>query len=178
MSPGDYFSAIGSYIKNISSYEVFIGNLLLPLPPKRLEVTMNNEDRKAVLIEGGEINILRDPALTEVNFETVIPQGDHVTQGGLMQKVRSTTSKIMDTHTLTRISNTITNQQKFSTSAELIINYFENLRKLKCVVPFIVYRSFPNIPINSNLYVGQSIQLADTARYTTNIQVTLDVLRF
>ena len=56
-------------------YHFFIGELELPYAPSELTVTVGSNNKTVELINGREINILKDPKLTEIEFEVELPRG-------------------------------------------------------------------------------------------------------
>ncbi len=46
---------------------------MLPVPPPKMEVKINNKNKTISLINEGEINIIKTPGLTEINFEVLMP---------------------------------------------------------------------------------------------------------
>ena len=57
-----------------SGYDFYLGRCLLPVTPSKLTVQINNANETVTLIDEGEINILRQAGLTEIEFECAIPQ--------------------------------------------------------------------------------------------------------
>ena len=57
-----------------SGYDFYLGRCLLPVTPSKLTVQINNANETVTLIDEGEINILRQAGLTEIEFECTIPQ--------------------------------------------------------------------------------------------------------
>ena len=55
-------------------YDFYLDKILLPIAPPSLEVSINNKNRTLVLIDDGEINILKKPGLKDINFTCLIPQ--------------------------------------------------------------------------------------------------------
>ncbi|MCI8788300.1 MAG: LysM peptidoglycan-binding domain-containing protein [Lachnospiraceae bacterium] len=55
-------------------YEFFLGKCLLPVAPSKLEIKINNANKTLALINEGEINILKKPGLTDIEFTCGIPQ--------------------------------------------------------------------------------------------------------
>lgn len=55
-------------------YQFYLDNMLLPIAPETLDITTGNQNEKAVLINDGEINILKKPGLSTIEFEALIPQ--------------------------------------------------------------------------------------------------------
>lgn len=54
-------------------YYFFINDKILPVPPPKLEVKINNKNKTVNLINEGEINIIKTPGLTEISFEVMMP---------------------------------------------------------------------------------------------------------
>lgn len=56
-------------------YHFFIGDLELPYAPSKLKVTIGSNNKTVSLINGNEINLLKNPKLTEIAFEVELPRG-------------------------------------------------------------------------------------------------------
>lgn len=56
-------------------YHFFIGDLELPYAPSELKVTIGSNNETVSLIDGNEINILKNPKLTEIEFDCELPRG-------------------------------------------------------------------------------------------------------
>ena len=56
-------------------YHFFIDDLELPYAPSELTVTIGSNNKTVSLINGNEINILKNPKLTEIEFEIELPRG-------------------------------------------------------------------------------------------------------
>lgn len=56
-------------------YHFFIGDLELPYAPSELTVTIGSNNETVALITGNEINILKNPKLTEIEFDVELPRG-------------------------------------------------------------------------------------------------------
>lgn len=54
-------------------YEFYLDKMLLPITPAKLEMSIKNKNKTLVLINEGEINILKTAGLTEVSFTADIP---------------------------------------------------------------------------------------------------------
>ncbi len=54
-------------------YYCFLGTMQLPQAPGSIDTTINNKNETVSLINGGDINILKKPGLTELNFEVFVP---------------------------------------------------------------------------------------------------------
>lgn len=55
-------------------YEIFLDKIRLPVAPAKLELRIKNRNETVTLIEGTEVNLLKDPGLTEIEFECLLPQ--------------------------------------------------------------------------------------------------------
>lgn len=56
-------------------YHFFVGDLELPFAPSELKVTIGSNNQTVELINGNEINILKNPKLTEIEFDCELPRG-------------------------------------------------------------------------------------------------------
>lgn len=59
------------------SYYFFMGKMQLPIPPAKLQLKINNKNKTLNLINDGEVNILKTPGLSEVNFEVLLPNSQY-----------------------------------------------------------------------------------------------------
>lgn len=56
------------------AYHFYLGKTMFPLPPGKLSTKIKNNNQTLELINQGEINILKTAGLTEISFETELPQ--------------------------------------------------------------------------------------------------------
>lgn len=61
-----------------SDYEFYIGNMLLPVSPEKLTVKIKNGNKTYNLMNEGEINVLKKPGLTEIEFEVLLPNREYL----------------------------------------------------------------------------------------------------
>lgn len=54
-------------------YYVFLDKLLLPVTPASLAMRINGQNKTVNLINDGEISIIKQPGLTDISFEFMIP---------------------------------------------------------------------------------------------------------
>lgn len=54
-------------------YRVLLDGIQLPVTPSKMSLKINSNNKVLELIDEGEINFLRTPGLSEVNFECLIP---------------------------------------------------------------------------------------------------------
>lgn len=57
-----------------SGYDFYLNKCLLPVAPEKLQIKINNANETITLINEGEINLLKTPKLTDIEFECLIPQ--------------------------------------------------------------------------------------------------------
>ncbi len=99
-----------------NGYAFYLDKCLLPVPPSKLEVKINNGNKSMKLINEGEINILKKAELTDIEFTCGIPQVEYpfaVYKEGFKR-------------------------------AEYFLDYFEVLKNSRKPFQFIVCRSLPD----------------------------------
>ena len=105
-----------------SGYDFYLGKCLLPVTPQKLQIKINNANKTITLIDEGQVNILKTAALTDIEFECVIPQVQYpfaVYKSGFQ-------------------------------GASTFLDYFEELKTSKKPFQFIVTRTKPNgVPLHS-----------------------------
>ena len=57
-----------------AGYDFYLGRVLLPVPPEKLQIKINGSNKTITLMNDGEINILKNAGLTDIEFEVDIPQ--------------------------------------------------------------------------------------------------------
>ena len=98
------------------AYYFYLGNVLLPIPPKKIELKISNQNKTYDLMNYSEINVLKNPGLTSIEFEVLLP---NVKYPFAMYK------------------NNFQN-------AKYYLGVLENLKVNKSAFQFIVIRKFPN----------------------------------
>ena len=98
------------------AYYFYLGNVLLPIPPKKLELKISNQNKTYDLMNYSEINVLKNPGLSSIEFEVLLP---NVKYPFAMYK------------------NDFQN-------AKYYLGILENLKVNKSAFQFIVIRKFPN----------------------------------
>ena len=97
-------------------YYFYMGSVLLPVAPDSFSLKVGNANKTLTLINEGEINILRDAKLTDLDFKVLIPAVEYSFakyEGGFKP-------------------------QKY------FLTHFENLKQSKKPFQFIVSRKLPN----------------------------------
>lgn len=54
-------------------YNVYLGEMLLPVSPEKIKTKIKEDNKTVTLISGTVINFLREPGLTEIAFDCLIP---------------------------------------------------------------------------------------------------------
>ena len=54
-------------------YYFYMGSVLLPIAPEKLTLKIKNQNKTITLINEGEVNLLKDAGLTDVEFDALIP---------------------------------------------------------------------------------------------------------
>lgn len=56
------------------AYIFYLDGVQLPVAPSKLQTQIKNNNKTINLINEGDVNILKEPGLTEISFEALIPQ--------------------------------------------------------------------------------------------------------
>lgn len=59
------------------AYEIYINNMLLPLPPEKIPIKYKGQNKTVNLINGEEINLIKTYGLAEISIDIIIPQMDY-----------------------------------------------------------------------------------------------------
>lgn len=59
------------------AYHFYLGNMLLPIAPEKFTLKINNANQTYTLINEGEINVLKTPGLTDIEFDMRIPNVEY-----------------------------------------------------------------------------------------------------
>ena len=58
-------------------YNVYLGNMLCPVAPEKIQLKVSNKNKTMVLMNGGEINIIKDAGLSEISFSLLLPNSQY-----------------------------------------------------------------------------------------------------
>lgn len=58
-------------------YQVFLGMVLLPVAPSKIETIINSRTQTIELIDGNEVSILKSAGLTQIQFDFMIPSQNY-----------------------------------------------------------------------------------------------------
>ena len=54
-------------------YSIYLDKVLLPIAPKSIKIGFSSQNKTLNLINDGEINILKDPGLLDIEFDAMLP---------------------------------------------------------------------------------------------------------
>lgn len=133
------------------AYAMYLDGVLMPVTPSKVKVKISNQNKTLALINGEEINILKEPGLTDVSFDLLLPQVSYpFTNGGAQP-------------------------------ADYYLSLFERLKTAKQPFQWILNRSMPNGRrlFYTNLTVGmESYEIADDAGAGFDIQVKVSLKQY
>ena len=133
------------------AYKMYIGGVLMPITPSKVKVKINNQNKTLTLINGEEINILKEAKLTDVSFDVVLPQVPYPFTNGGAQK------------------------------ADYYLSLFERLKQSKEPFQWILNRSRPDgaALFYSNLTVGlEDYQITDNAQEGFDLTVSVKLKQY
>lgn len=133
------------------AYKMYIAGALMPITPSKVKVKINNQNKTLTLINGEEINILKDAKLTDVSFDVLLPQVPYPFANGGAQ------------------------------SAQAYLSLFENLKRGKSPFQWILNRSRQDgTPLfYSNLTVGlEDYQITDDANEGLDLTVSIKLKQY
>ena len=55
------------------AYYFYMGKMLCPVAPSKLQLKIQNENKTLTLINEGEVNILKKAGLTDISFDLLLP---------------------------------------------------------------------------------------------------------
>ena len=128
------------------AYYFYLGNVLLPIPPSKLELKISNNN----LINYSQINVLKNPGLSSLEFEVVLPNTKYP---------------------FAMYKNNFQN-------AKYYLGVLENLKVNRSAFQFIVVRKFPNGKdiFNTNIKVAlEEYTITDTTEegFDTKVKIKL-----
>lgn len=132
------------------AYYFYLGNVLLPIPPSKLELKISNNNKTYNLINYSQINVLKNPGLSSLEFEVVLPNTKYP---------------------FAMYKNNFQN-------AKYYLGVLENLKVNRSAFQFIVVRKFPNGKdiFNTNIKVAlEEYAITDTTEegFDTKVKIKL-----
>lgn len=138
---------------NKNGYDFYLNKCLLPIAPEKLEVKINNANDTLTLINEGEINILKTPELTDVEFECRIPQ----------------------------VKYPFATYSSGFKGASFFLDYFESLKVNKKPFQFIVSRTMPNgkVLFSTNMKVSlEDYKITEQAKEGFDLVVKIKLKQY
>lgn len=68
-------------------YSVYLGEVLLPVTPSKLTLKIKGQNKTLDLISGQQINLLKNPALSEISLEVMLPHERYPFVNGELQSI-------------------------------------------------------------------------------------------
>lgn len=136
-----------------SGYEFYLGKRLLPVPPEQLQMTFNNANKTVTLMNGEQVNLLKKPELTDIEFECLLPQ------------VRYPFAVY---------------KSKFR-KADYFTEYFEELKNSRKIVRFKVYRNLPDGKPLSGVNMKVSLEeykITENAKEGNDLKVKIKLKQY
>lgn len=132
------------------AYYFYLGNVLLPISPSKLELKISNNNKTYDLINYSQINVLKNPGLSSLEFEVVLPNTKYP---------------------FAMYKNNFQN-------AKYYLGVLENLKVNRSAFQFIVVRKFPNGKdiFNTNIKVAlEEYTITDTTEegFDTKVKIKL-----
>ena len=134
-------------------YFVYMGSVLLPIPPEKLSLKIKNKNKTMVLINEGEINFLKEAGLTEVEFDVLIPS----------------------------VQYSFANYEDGFKSPAYFLNHFESLKVSKKPFQFIVVRNMPDgkLMFNTNMTVSmESYDIVEQVNEGFDLKVSFKLKQY
>lgn len=136
-----------------NGYDFYLKKCLLPIAPEKLEVKINSANETLTLINEGEINLLKTPGLTDVEFECSIPQ----------------------------VKYPFATYKSGFKGASYFLDYFESLKVDKKPFQFIVSRTMPNgkILFSTNMKVSmEDYKISEQAKDGFDLTVKIKLKQY
>lgn len=97
-------------------YELYMGNILCPVTPSKIQLKIKNQNKTMNLVNGAEINVLKGAGLTEISYDLLLPN----------------------------VSYKFAQYKSGFVNAQYFLNEFEKLKVEKKPFVFKLLRTFPN----------------------------------
>jgi len=136
-----------------SGYDFYLKKCLLPIAPEKLQVKINNANETVTLINEGQVNILKTPELTDIEFECRIPQ----------------------------VQYPFATYKSGFKGASYFLDYFERLKVDKKPFQFIVSRTMPNgkVLFSTNMKVSlEDYKITEQAKDGFDLKVKIKLKQY
>ncbi len=136
-----------------SGYDFYLNKCLLPIAPEKLQIKINNANTTVTLINEGQVNILKTPELTDIEFECRIPQ----------------------------VQYPFATYKSGFKGASYFLDYFESLKVDKKPFQFIVSRTMPNgkVLFSTNMKVSlEDYKITEQAKEGFDVMVKISLKQY
>lgn len=134
-------------------YYFYMGSVLLPITPEKFTLKVKNANKTMTLINEGEVNILKDAGLTDIEFDVLIPA----------------------------VQYSFANYADGFKSPAWFTNYFEELKVSKKPFQFIISRKMPDgrLLFDNNLTVSmESYTIKEQANKGFDLIVSIKLKQY
>lgn len=136
-----------------NGYDFYLKKCLLPIAPEKLQVKINNANDTVTLINDGQVNILKTPELTDIEFECMIPQ----------------------------VRYPFASYKSGFKEASYFLDYFESLKTDQKPFQFIVSRTMPNgrVLFSTNMKVSlEDYKITEEAKNGFDLMVKINLKQY
>lgn len=136
-----------------NGYDFYLKDCLLPIAPEKLQIKINNANDTLTLINEGEINVLKAPELTDIEFECRIPQ----------------------------VKYPFASYKSGFKGASYFLGFFEGLKTGKKPFQFIVSRTMPNgkVLFSTNIKVSmEDYKITEQAKDGFDLTVKINLKQY
>lgn len=131
-----------------NGYNVYMGGLLLPITPSEITISNGSNNKTITLINEGDVNILKSPALTEISFEARFPMRNYPYSKTLANSSAISMSvfypEIVGFNEETIMDTLNSAEYQNNNYYNLYMDYFAAWKEKKTPFSFTVYRSTPD----------------------------------
>ena len=136
------------------AYYFYLGKTLLPVAPQKLQLKIKGANKTYTLINEGEINVLKTPGLTDIEFDALLPN----------------------------VKYPIATCKSGFTRAKTFLEVLKNYKQDKETFQFIVTRTLPNgkMLFDTNMKVSlESYTIKEDAKnYGMDVMVTIKLKQY
>ena len=153
-------------------YLFYLNGVQLPIAPSKLQTKIKNQNKTVNLINNGEVNLLREPGLTEISFTALLPNA----------------RPLLNTGSLTGASLPLDRKYPFASYPEgfkdsaYYLNLLEELKGNAQAFSFEVIRNSPEgaelYPSYNFLVSLESYEIIEDAKNGVDFEVSIQLKQF
>lgn len=160
------------------AYYFFIDDLMLPVPPAKMNITVKNRNKTISLIDDGEVNLLKSSGLTSIKFDLLLPNKLYPFADYSQSRTELTVTTIGNF--LGGIAKDLAGRYSYK-PAEHFYDYFLNAKTEKRPVRFIVTRMGSNFQMlfDTNMLMAiETCDLTEDAKQGNDLVVRLGLKEY